>query len=712
MLLISSYFRIESAKSARRYLLNRNYGPRYSHFHKELYGKNEAELFQYIASRDGYLPKGFRLYYGYNYAGYHKKYFNLQTSVSSVSEVTKLLMMQFEEYLEEMDKQKKNADSSQWSSENIVEALKINVNEREQVEANLVFKLGGYKRFFAMDNHTINALPRMMKEVLNVLREGKPFGLVRFINRYKIEMSYPTEMAFPLLFSFNIPTVLGLAGTVKVNTQPELSNGDKLRLPEIIDSEGDLNFLLSLKVQAELGFLTPHDHHNYLSVYEKDTQLHLPFKHKIRFDLNNNEIRTQLAFRNPEKTTKLAYYRSRPYVAHFDILQLKPVLSSSDHQLVGLPPRNYYNMLYGKESVGMAFRFKYEGDDKFLDFRWLYDQIKRAKNYVSLVTLWEKQNVGMRKLCIEYVGEQSRNKEVMTSFMYYNNTYETPQMQNVDIQQVYEAPIEANARLVDFGKKASAGIINANVVGLQANIYFKGEQSINYDATAVYSSSKVDDTSRMLLYWSRNPEVNGYRMAASFKNHFPSLSELDPEKVLESDISSTISADFVFGHEYQSATHLDGQLKLRRSDKRTEYLKYSREYKECQKEMQLGNKQLYNCELITLSAKYPDSISMQWRYKNLDSKMYNSTAKAYSWFRYYNFYNSYENYAVDQEKQDEVGVNVDFDPDYSAANVSVDTPSYRAFYENIRMEWNSYEEWPLSYWTLSHLPWVNYFRRK
>lgn len=709
-------YRVENARSARRYLSNRIYGPRYSHFHKQSYGKQETQQFQYIASEDDYLPKTFKLAYRYNYGGYRKEYFNFKSSVSSVSETVNALMRQFQEYLDQMENQKKGATEGmdKWSSEGIVKTLNMKVDEREQVEGNLLFKVGGYKRLFTMSNHTIEALPRMIKEALDALRDGKSFRWTRFVNRYQIEMSYPTEMALPLVFSYDIPTVLSLDGTAKLTTQPEFSNGNKLRIPERVQADGDLKFLLSLKVQGRLGFYTPCDHEQYVSAYDKDTQVYLPIKHSINVDLNKNEIRTQFAFKNPEKNTKLAYYRSRPYVAHFDIVELKPAISKPDTQFVGPAPRNYYDTLYGKESAGMAFRVKYEGDEKYLDFRWLYDQITHAKNYASLVALWESQNVGMRKMSFEYVGEQSQNKQVKATFLYYNKTYDTPQKENVDIQQVFEAPKEAKERLEDFGKKASSGVINANVYGLHAHIHFEGGKSIEYDGTAVYSRSKVDDDSRALFYFGKGPEAGGFRFAASLKNHFPALNEMDPEKVLQSDISSTIQANVVFGNDYQTGTHLDGQLKMRRSNERMQYLRDSREYKQCEREMKEGNKQLYDCEQVTMYAMYPDSISTQWQYKNLSPRMYNFSANAYSWFRYFNYYNSHENFADGGNQKDgEVNANVEFYPDYSAVNVSLNTQKYGAFYDNIRVRMsNLYEENPLSYWSLLHSSKVHYYRRK
>lgn len=709
-------FRIESAKAAEKFLSNRLYGPRYSQFHKEHYGKQETVQSDYIASPDSYLPKDFRFFYRYNYGGYSKQYLNFQSAVSSVSEMSNVLMRQFEEYLDQMEQQKKSALDSmkQWSSEGIVKTLNIKVDEREQVEGNLMFKLGGYDRFFTIDNHTIEALPKMLKEAEEALRDGKPFRLTRFNSRYEIEMSYPTEMALPFTFYYNVPTVLSLDGMVKLIAQPELSNGEKLRMPDTVRAEGDLRMLLSLKIQGRLGFLTPYDRQQYVSGYEKNTQLYLPIKHNINVDLNKKEIQAQLAFKNPEQNTKLVYYKSTPYVTHCDILQLQPAISNADTQVVGPTPKNYYDLVYGQESIGLAFRFKYEGDQKYLDSRWLHDQIRHAKNYASFPALWFSQKVAMGKMSIEYVAEQSQNKEMKAVFLYYNNTYETPQTQNVDIQQVYQPPKEAMERLEDFGRKASAGVINANVMGLHANINFEGGRPIEYDGTVVCSTSKVDVTSRALLYWGKASESGAFKIAASLKNDFPILNELDAEKILQSDISSTIQAKVVFGRDFQSATHIDGQVKMRRSDERTQYLRDSWEYQQCQMEMREGNKQLHECEKVTQNAKHLDSILTQWQYKNLDPRMYNFTAQTYSWFRYFNFYNSHENY-VDggNRQQGRVNVDVEFFPDYSAVNVSLNTEKYEAHYENIKLEMEHlYEEYPLTYWTLSHFPKLKSYRRK
>lgn len=698
-------------------MINRKYGPQYSHSHKEVYGKQEQSILQYIGSPDSYLPKALRLSYRYNYAGYKKQYFNFQYAASSNDEIIRILLEQVKEYLDNRKKQEDNGleGMNKWASEGVVKTLNITVEEREQAEANLIFKLGGFKRFFTLDNHTIESLPEVVREAQEKLRNGKPFRYTRFVNRYELEISYPTEMALPFVYSFDIPTVLSLDGSTKLSSQPEVSNGTVLRIPDKVQAEGDLHFLLSMKVQGRHGFFSPYDHEQYIAAYEKNSQLFLPVKYNMDVDVKDRQMQMQAGFQNPDRKTKLAYYRSTPYISHFDILKLTPAISNPSTKVIGPTPQSYVNTVYGKKSTGMAFRFEYAGDEKYLDFRWLYDQLHHTKSYSNLLSVWDVQGIGSRMMSLEYAGDESDKRHINAHFSYKSQKYDAPPTQDTDLKDLYNAPADPKQRLEEFAKKAAAGIPGANSYIMNANVHFEGSGKPNeYYATAGYASSNVESLSRALLYLGSGPEPGSYTFAAMSKNRFPKLSEMEPEKILEGDIASSIEAAAAFGRSYPDSTTVYGDIKMRRSNDRVEYLKKSHAYHHCQKDMQQGNKQLYACQEVVQQARYLDKISMKWKYQNMEPHAYNFTLNAYSWYRYFNFYHSNENYANGGHgKKDQVDMEIGFSPDYSAVNTSFAGAEYEARYENIRLNFmSSDEDIPVSYWLASPMSQIDYYRRK
>lgn len=61
-----------------------------------------------------------------------------------------------------------NQHSNEWSPDKVASMLKLGSNNVEQVEANLLISALGNKRFFAIDNHTIEKFPQCKKLLLNI----------------------------------------------------------------------------------------------------------------------------------------------------------------------------------------------------------------------------------------------------------------------------------------------------------------------------------------------------------------------------------------------------------------------------------------------------------------------------------------------------------------------------------------------------------------
>lgn len=698
---------------------NRHYGPQYSHNSKKSFGGGEKTTFQYVASQDDYVPKAFRLAYRSNFGGFSRQYFNIQSATSSVKDLVEVFKRQFKEYVHDMEEQQRKSSEDvnyKFSAENIVRMLNLQVEEREQAEGNLVFKLGGYKRFYTIDNHTLESLPYVIKEIEAMLRDdgSSAFKLTKYFNRDEIAISFPTEMALPFLYTFDVPTVLRFTGKASIRVHPEMSTGTQLVLPETVDSEGELQFLFSYKIQGQFGFIMPCDHQHYVAGYEKNGQLHLPIRHKFNVDIKKRLIQLQIGVQDPSIDRRLIYYYSKPYVANYDILELKPPISKQ----VGALPQINFKTEFGHKSTGMIFRFDYAGEDKFLDHHYLYEQIERH-NYAGIIALWEDQNMANREVSFYYAGNASPNNQFKLSVMCYTNYYhvkDNPNKQEMKDEALYDAPDLHEERVKVYSEQASIGVANAKVFVLDIDANFEGSKPVQYRSTAFYCRSKVDYISRAVLYMhkrSKNSKVENYRIFVHFENQIPFISGMDPEKALDSDSSYKSQIRFMFGEDYDSSVKINGELKLTKTDRRIKYLKESELHRQCQIEMQAGNKQLYACAKITKEAKYPDSISLQLVQEKQEHEAHNLMEAIYDWLHRHHFVGlEDDDNSSYNRKPGELIVQVDFSPDYNELNATIKTQEHGSRKHISFYDLKEPEENPLNYWMTSLLPHLKYYSRK
>lgn len=694
---------------------NIEYGPQYSHDHKRSFGGGEKTTFQYVASEDAYLPKSFRLAYRSNYGGFSRQYFSLQPTVSSINELARALMHQFQEYLDATRQQKEKsnvADMHRYSAENIVRILGIKVDEREQAEGNIMFKIGGYKRMFTFDNHTIDTLPELVKEIEEILRIGSSFKFMKFFNRDEVAISFPTEMALPFLYTFDVPTVLSLSGNIKVDVDPKLSTGKKLKVPESIHSEGDLNFILSYKVQGQLGFITPCDHQHYFSGYEKSGQLYLPINHTINVNKSEyeRELKVNFNFQNPEHNTRFVQYESKPYTGYYNILNLKPATDDPSVRSIGPPPQTHWSKEFGRESTGMIYRFDYEGENKFLDFHYLSKQIQQH-NYAGIIGLWEDQNMGNRKVALEYIGDASHNKFFEALFRCKTGgvTEEAQEFNTTLLYNVFKKSEKSFQELYEQGQSA---ITSKKMMSFDIRVLFGKRLSdgVLYQLSAAYTKSKIEPNLKLLLLAKREsgiPEIHNYYLLSAITSHIPILSDIDAEEVLKSHVWYKTEGFVRYAEHANSAVTVLGEAEMVRTDRRMKYMRNSELYKRCQQEMKEGNKQLYACEKMVREAKYPDKITIHL--KEDEPEAHSLAEKIYGWLRWHNFVSGDgDDYYHGPEA---LNVDADFSPDYSELNASISTRKHGARTRIRLYDIQEPEANPVAYWTANMLP-IKYNRRK
>lgn len=139
-----------------------------------------------------------------NFGGFSRQHTSFQAATSSVKDLKDSLLQQFKEHLDKMEQQKAKSsegESYRFSAENIIRMLDIDVEEKGQAEGSVLFKFGRYKRLLTVDNNTIEALPAVIKEIQEILKEGQRFHLTKFFNADQIAVSFPTAMGLPFLYT-------------------------------------------------------------------------------------------------------------------------------------------------------------------------------------------------------------------------------------------------------------------------------------------------------------------------------------------------------------------------------------------------------------------------------------------------------------------------------------------------------------------------------
>lgn len=112
-------------------------------------------------SSDQAMPKGVKYSVRGNISGLKHYFANVQAAVSSIQQLTESLYMQTESHqnAQRLRSRAQHSDGK-WSSAKIAELLKLQTNEKEQLEGFINAEIESLQKFWSFDNHTIEQLPK------------------------------------------------------------------------------------------------------------------------------------------------------------------------------------------------------------------------------------------------------------------------------------------------------------------------------------------------------------------------------------------------------------------------------------------------------------------------------------------------------------------------------------------------------------------------
>lgn len=537
-------------------------------------------------------------------------------------------------------------------------------------------------------NASVFFLFAVMRQIEKYFQEGKQIRYTKFVNREEVALSFPTEMATPFIYTLDVPTVLSFQGRAFRSTeQTEKSD---------MSMQGgmEMQVVFSTKMQGQLGFITPFDHQQYSSGYERSIQVYAPLRVRGSVDLKYMKLHAEIQLLEPEqKDIRILHYSATPYIASYDILNMQPVISRPKTQIIYSKPQNTYNAQFG-ESTGMVFRVQYANEDKYMDHRWLYEQVRHYNFRRAITASLEGKGTRYSKMAIDYVSQSSAAKKVNIRMKYWRDDTNKQNEQNenssgADISYFDQASENYEKRCEQFARKAMSGIRSPLPWALAADFSFEGQGKMNLETTLARACSPVDEKCRTLFFFNKqcsSSQCKPYQIAVAAKSSTPLTDEIDMLSILKKDLTATTQIEAGFGEKYTSGGKINAHIQMRRSESRKQYLQQDPLYQKCKSEMDRGNYQLPACANLTERARYFDKIECSMDLQNTSPQFKNVTYKIYSALRAVNSFNYDEDFVHSgSENSNNVKIEASYHPEESTANITLSHQTYRANFKDLHI---------------------------
>ncbi|XP_044765434.1 vitellogenin-like [Coccinella septempunctata] len=673
-----------AAESATHFLTEKDFGVQDSQefsysqaFHSwESYYKH---VLQTVVSEESGIPSSF--YYSFSGKGNGLKYnsFSLQSVVSDIRNLFYVLQKQTTWYDQQQSQQKSSqqSESCSWGSYNIARLLNFQTPELEQLEGGLFVHLGELRKHFIFNNRSIERLPQILEEALRTLENGKNIKYTTLINNGDWALAFPTEIGIPFVAAHDLPILINIEGSVKTSSEPKISSGNKLTIPDTVQMEANLKITLSAKERDEFGFFAPFNHRQYSAGYDKNVQVYLPVRAKVTIDVKSKNVEYEVEPLENEEEVKVFHLSSWPHISVFDILDLKSTVRRNTLEQVHRPVQKRFEAVFGDKAVGMAFRVKYENDDSRLNIQSMFKGLYEDRTQHEF-------------LDVEYVPELSKNKKLKGTFTYMRG--QQKEYQSIDrktmLNYLAKLPTDKNARVAELMKYAPFGIKNADVDVFDSKIQFSGNQNVDYVVSWAYARNQENSKSRMLAYVQKQSKISGskpFQAAACGQYDKARYSGLDMNYVMKTDLTSHAYVDIAFDDKLPSDNQIEFHAQFKRSDARKSYLMEQPSYHKCYNEMQQGNKQLLACANVTQMAGLLDSVDIKVNYHNMHSKdMQNIMSFCQKYFGRVEV----EHTRQSKLKQGEFNAKVRFSPDLHYVNATVASKDAQLRLKNTKVhEW-------------------------
>nr|UJZ92574.1 vitellogenin [Scaphoideus titanus] len=738
-----------------------------AHFSKRnmrSYMANELNLaykqsLSYIGSDDSFLPSNVFYSLRRNMGGLKMKAAGFGAMTSSLDALADLFEDQFaddsspssssghrnNQQSHQAHHQSSGSDAS-WSFDKIDKMLNMLNPEQKQVEAQLYLNVMSGKRFFAIDNHTIEMLPQMVKNAAATLRSGKNFNYTKITNRFSMTVAFPTAMGLPFVFSMQTPTMVYIGGQAQAKSHPDLASGNshEIQVPQTVNASVEMQLVYSTRAQSQMGFVVPFSRMHYVAGVNKNIQFNIPIRAEIDIDTMNNNVTAKVMPLDQNNKQNIFEYSTEPYTAKHNILQMAQnpheqihEANNNNRKIVHVRRPNQIHKTVGQDSTGFAFDFDYHSEQKFLDFAAIYNEAHKHRDPVSaIIYAWAEDSINLNNITLAYNPQKSSAKYARFSAAYLDNSddennsghrnsnsdnknyrnsdrnsdsnsngnnYDDNQQGSSDNQRASPNDhISANMakpsssapgsqrRQQEFLQKVGRGIQDSDNFVVDVAAEFDGQTNAQYIATIALATSNVSATSRLLFFAEKNPAQSNSnnkhaQMFAAVESSMPNVPLMNYNKALNADPTSYFNAEVAFGEKSSEPARVQFKGKMQQSNTRRQYLEQSPLAQKCKQQMQEGNTVQYACRNVTSQANLLDQYKLSVHFDKIPASLRNATYKAYAALRYAAYQYVNEDLISANNPSNKIELEANFAPDLKSVNVSVDAPLLSAEFNNVRL---------------------------
>nr|CAI5852706.1 unnamed protein product [Callosobruchus analis] len=678
-----------------------------------------SEEYSTLGAEESYQAHGFRYSFGISLNGLFRKVFTVQKMVSNLQELFHVGMMQTESFQKQQEMQKKYAEEqmkSQWSSINIARLMKMDTEEREQLEGNILYQFEHLYQMLPFDNRTIEHIPEVVRKLEEELKGGKKIDYVKFVNSRELALSFPTEMGFPFLFTYDTPTVMKIQGELKFESEPQLSKDGKLHEPNMVSLQSEMGFTYGSKTQGRLSFYTPFDHQQYFAGLDKHMHIHVPLYGRFQYDVKNMQVKAEIIPKEPHKDAYLFHYSTWPYTSYMDVMTFKPLAHQPTTHIIKNSIIKRWEHTVGKRQTGLAFRLSAEHERDFVTTHRLWHLImegmsKGESSWNSLYSIyrglqlsgtisntlsdiWNNAAIQYSRIDVSYLPEESTVSKYVVHIGHQHRYQkeglpaDNSAISDADVAKQVSgsgSPIERQQKVID---RVSRGIKSVKGMVLEMSVEFQGDKTRKYTLIGGLGKSNVDPISRLFFRYEKSSdssEFKPYELTLEGLNDIPNTNGLDLQYTMKEEPKVDSQMSLRFGSPHQAMSKIDGKFEFRRSEERKYYLKRLPNFQQCLADMSEGNKQSQTCVRMMMEANLLDRVNMKFSYENLKPETVEMIRTLFEAARFNYFLNVDSERGQKSGQENRISVQGRFDPDLRYLNVSVRDQDREITFKNFRI---------------------------
>ncbi|CAH0562015.1 unnamed protein product [Brassicogethes aeneus] len=684
-----------SARAAKPLLTKKNFGLRQSQNYLRSYVLDEMkvgykQVVQTIIGQGSFIPKSVKYSLRSTLAGLHRQLVNMQYMVSSIDELTNVVMKQTEFY-KQAKEQTQNTEQ-QWSSQQVAGLLKLKMDEKDQLEGSLNIELGNIQQILSFDNRTIERLPEIISVLEQGLKQGKQFHYLKFVDNGEFTMAFPTEMGFPFVYTYNTPVLSHFHGKIEAQIKPESLIEGKFQIPETVSIKSEIRATLHGKVQGHISFVAPFEHQQYVAGYDKVFLAHVPLRTKIDVDVQKMQVHAEFEPLNEQQgKQQVMHYSTLPFTTKADLLKAEPFLARPTTQVISQKLNQGMEYVFGKKEIGMALRVECQHEQRRNNLWWL-TKLMESKDPLALLQIVKFGAIERSQLNVFYLPQESTTRKVAIKLGYQQDyktqgSDESNASQFDDLAHVAQTSSESFARQQDFVKKVSAGIKSVHTKVVDAQIEFQGQQTMKYTVTGAVAKSNVDQKSRFLVLVKSENQMKPFELAIAGRSLIPNTNGLDLTESLRVEPQVNTQVKIAFGENLQqSASKIHADIELRRSESRKQYLLEEPMYHECKRQMQEGNHQLPACANMTIRANKLDDIQVKIQHENMRPEYTRAIQHVYNALRYQMTVLPHIEIQKSQQQDKQIRLRARFAPNLRAINVTLQDGQEEITLKNIKVD--------------------------